>query len=158
MSVMLAYNATYWGQFGWNKHKSGSTFVREIFQEHRDGMGNDFWNTWAGKTVWTSTNYEITYNPSNKHLDYFVNGSQYSDLGTNWTPNNYQVFSETQDLADQMPGNVTSHALLASTYVSLHGISGWSAPSGDTVHFYSPTSYATKVGANEYDTWDTNCP
>jgi hypothetical protein len=158
MSVLLALNTGVYAQIGWNKHKSGSSFVREVFSDFRDGWGHAYWNTWSGQSVGTYTNYEVTFVSSTDHFLMWVNGSNYLNMGANWTPASYQVFSETQDTADQMPGgyNSGSHAYFVSTWYN-NG-SGWLAPSGDTVHYYTPTSYAQKVGSQEYDTWDLKCP
>jgi hypothetical protein len=142
MSVMLANGGTYWAQLGWNKHKAGSGYVREVFAEQIDGYGNNIWQTWSGRTVGTYTNYEITFDQSNHHYQYYVAGTEYQSIGASWTPNNFQIFSETQDKADQMPGGYNTHAVFKDTYIMQHGSPGWTSISGDTVHYYQSTARA----------------
>lgn len=145
-----------WAQFGWIKHKVGSSIVRNIYSEHVDGSGGNDWTFYTPKPVGSFTNYEITFDATADHFHYFVNGVEYANEGANWIPSTYQIIGETQDTGDQMPGGYVDHAVFTSVYITQHGIAGWHYPVGDVLHHYS-TSGVSKTGSNVYNTWDVAC-
>ncbi|MGH2463837.1 MAG: hypothetical protein ACRDGI_00085 [Candidatus Limnocylindrales bacterium] len=114
MSVMLHNGGGLWAQIGWLKHKVGSTIKREVFMETTDGSGHQFDNYLTGRPVGTFTSYEITFTASSHHFDYWENGTDVESIGGNWSPNEYQVFGETHDLEDQMPGGTGNVAVFNS--------------------------------------------
>lgn len=156
MSVMLS-NVPYWAQLGWQKYKSGDTIRREIFIEHVDGFGNNTWMHWPGRPVGSVTNYKITFDASIKRFNYYVAGSLYAGLNANYTPIRYEIFGETHNTQDQMPGGYSAHAKFVNTYYT--SSSTWTPWLSLTspVHYYAPTARAQRVSSVRYDIWDLGC-
>lgn len=158
MSVMLDHGNTMWAQLGWLKHKISGTVRRELFVEHVDGFGNNSFYFWTQKPVGSTTNYKIAYTPSIGRFDYYVNGSAYAGLNSNTAirPSRWEIFGETHDGADQMPGGTSAHAKFRNTQTSLNGSTVWSYANG-TVHS-NGTPYNSAAGSlGSVDVWDTNC-
>jgi hypothetical protein len=155
MSVMLDY-WPYWGQVGWIKKNFGGVQQRQIFVEHVDGWGNNFWQYWAPKPVGNSTQYKIIFNPSNKHFTYYAGGSVLTDLGANFNPSRWEIFGETHDKADQFPGGYNIHARFRISKVLLYGQSTWANATG-APHHYSGVNDASHPYTGEYDVWDIAC-
>lgn len=158
MSVMLDHGTQMWAQVGWIKHKVSGNVRREVFIEHVDGFGNNDFMFWTQKPVGSTTNYKITYDPSNGRFSYYVAGSNYAGMNSNTAirPTRWEIFGETHDGADQMPGGTNAHAKFRSAKISLHGSSVWSSANG-TVH-YNGTPYNKASGSlGSFDVWDVKC-
>ncbi len=157
MSVMLDHGTSMWAQLGWLKHKVSGSIRRELFVEHVDGFGNNNFYFWTQKAVGTTTSYLISYEPSIGRFNYYVNGSQYAGLNSNTTirPSRWEIFGETHDAADQMPGGGNAHAKFRNAQVRLSG-GAWNAANG-TVHS-NGGGYNFATGSNgSFDIWDTRC-
>jgi len=107
---------------------------------------------WGGRQIQTQTWYEILYEAPST-FNFFVAGSYVATM-SGFTPSDYQMFSETHDLADQMPGtssNVETFRSSAYFTGAQHGqqhlISG--SMSTDT-RYYG----AQKVSSGTYYAWD----
>ncbi len=159
MSVMIDKGLTMWAQVGWDYHVNNQgSKKRQIFVEHVDGLGNNLWFYWAANPVGSTTTYKITFDASNHHFHYLVDGSEYANLGASGslTPTRWEIFGETHDQADQMPGGTSSHAKFRSAKTRLHGSSIWSDANG-TVHANgSPLNGASGL-LGSFDIWDAKC-
>jgi hypothetical protein len=155
MSVMLD-NGSYWAQLGWIKDKQSGSIKREIFVEHVDGFGNNLWFFWAQKPVGSITGYKITFDSSNHHFHYYVDGSEYANLGASfsWSPTRWEIFGETHDRADQMPGGYNGHAHFSNSQFRQSG--SWQVANA-TPHSDGTINKATHPWAGAYDIWDTAC-
>jgi hypothetical protein len=141
-----------WAQLGWFKSKINSSQVhREAGLEFYLSSNNNTFQFFGSKQVQTQTWYEILEDSSN--FDFFVGGS-YVASHSGFTPAGYQMFSETHDLADQMPG-VSSNVetFRQSTYwtganhSTQHTIVGGV---GFDSHFYG----GQNLGGGTYYAWD----
>jgi hypothetical protein len=79
----------------------------------------------------------------------------------NWDPTQYQIYGETHNKADQMPGAVSNHELFLNTY-SKHGGVWWSLTSpmdtGGLVE-NDPINYGiARINSVDYEIWDKKCP
>lgn len=156
MSVMLD-NGPYWAQMGWQKHQSGSTVKREVFVEHVDGFGSNYWYHWPQKSVGSTPTYKITFTASSKRFNYYIDGSLLAGLNANYTPTRYEIFGETHNKMDQMAGGTGTHATFTNTYYTDSStFSPWRSLTSD-VHYYAPTSRASRVSSIRYDIWDLAC-
>jgi hypothetical protein len=166
LSVMLS-NSTQpvganWAQLGWIKKVRGGITQILTFTETFD--------TWLNVNDWQYfprsfdpvTNYKITYDETLHHFYYKVNGSQIDDYDTsnNWAPVQWEIFGETHDAADQMPGGYNIHAKFTS--IRIRKVGGtWVVPPNIFMHdVESPIDYAdsSNPAPDRIDVWDTACP
>ncbi len=104
-TVMLNIGASKWAQLGWFKSKiDGNVVRRETGLEFFLDLAHNYWRWYGARPVQTSTEYEILFDPNNGNkFDFFVAGSYWLSF-SGFVPTTYELFSETHDLADQMPG------------------------------------------------------
>jgi hypothetical protein len=156
-TVMLTNDAhSKWAQLGWYKGKiqDGSTTTRQAALEWYTSSLTNIYYFFGSRAVQTQTEYEILYSGgTNGYFDFFVGGVYKAEF-YGWTPTEYQVFSETHDRADQMPG-VSSNVetFRNSTYwtglnhSTPHTITG--AVSADTRYYGGQN-----LGGGTYYAWD----
>jgi hypothetical protein len=114
-TILLTNQAnTQWAQLGWFKSKiDGATTKRQSGLEfYIDGSHNYF--QWFGsRTVQTQTWYEILFE-SGQTFNFFVGGTYVASY-SGFTPYGYNLFTETHDLADQMPGTPSNFETFTSS-------------------------------------------
>lgn len=154
-ATIMLVNTTHskWAQLGWFKSKiaDGSTVKRDAGLEFYLSSSQNSFQWFGSKQVQTQTWYEILYD--NNKFDFFVGGTFVATY-SGFTPGEYQMFGETHDLADQMPG-VSSNVetFRQSTY--------WTGVNHGTQHtITSPISTDTRyyggqnLGGGTYYAWD----
>lgn len=143
-----------WGQLGWQKRSSSG---HEIFIENNNGAGSNDWMHFAGKPIGSRTTYKITFDSTAKRLNYYVNGMLYAGLGAvAWTPASYQIFGETHNRLDQMPGGRNAHAKFLNTYYTASATwSPWFSLTTGVSH--ADTAGAVRVNSVDYEIWDLVC-
>lgn len=154
-ATIMLVNTTHskWAQLGWFKSKiaNGSTIKREAGLEFYLGSSQNYFQWFGSKAVQTQTWYEILYD-TNK-FDFFVGGSFVATY-SGFTPGEYQMFGETHDLADQMPG-------VSSNVETFRQSIYWTGANHNTQHtITSPISTDTRyyggqnLGGGTYYAWD----
>jgi hypothetical protein len=153
-TVMLT-NSTYtkWAQLGWYKSKiDGNVTKRESGAEFFLSISQNYFNWWAARPVGESTWYEILYEAPST-WNFFIRGNFVWSTTSSFTPAIYEVFGETHDLDDQMPGETSNHVTFTGT--------NYFTGSGHTAHVVtsaitSEPQYGTlNRGSGVYDIWDT---
>jgi hypothetical protein len=151
-SIMLTLNdISKWAQLGWMKSKiDGGVVRREVFLERFFSSSDNTFQFWPAKPLDTSTWYEILWT-SPSTWDFFVGGTFYSRLTKTFTPQLYEVFGETHDAVDQMPGGVNKHV----TFVNRQYFPG---PVFVTSSIFTNPPYAvSNPSTARYEIWDTAC-
>jgi len=150
--MLVTGGLTQWAQLGWFKSKINTGQVhREAGLEFYLSSNNNTFQFFGSKQVQTQTWYEILEDNSN--FDFFVAGS-YVASHSGFTPGAYQMFSETHDLADQMPG-------VSSNVETFRGSTYWTGANHSTSHtivggvgfdghFYG----GQNLGGGTYYAWD----
>lgn len=155
-SVMLVGTSggTRWAQLGWLKSKlDGGVTRREVFVEFYLSSSQNYFQFWTAKSLGSSTWYEILYG-SPSTWNFFVAGTHYKTFTGTFTPSQYQVFGETHDYADQMPGGTSNHVTFTNTqYFTGSGTTHWVTSSIQAVSPYGGSHPST----GRYDIWDTKC-
>ncbi len=143
-----------WAQLGWTKSKLHTGVAeRDVFVEFYLSVPQNYWQFWPAKTVGTSTWYEILYG-SPSTFDFYVAGTHYKTFTGSFTPSQYQVFGETHDWEDQMPGLISSHETFVNTQYFVGSTSYWVSSS----LLYSSPFAGSHPSTGRYDIWDTACP
>ena len=111
MTVMLLKrNPTQWGQLGWMKSKiDNGTIQRQVGIEYYISSSDNRFYFWPGKTIGTYTPYKIYYQAP--IWRFYAYTTELTAQALIPAPTEYQMFGETHDLADQMPGGINGHAL-----------------------------------------------
>lgn len=159
-SVMLVKGSpTQWVQLGWLKsqlHPAGTT-TRETFVEVFLSLENNRFYWWSADPVGNSTAYKILHNGS-RDMTFYMNGSQIMTTnGAITQPTQYQIFGETHDKADQMPGGTGAHVTFsASRYYTGAGHSA--VVVGVAPFNEGSTIFGVSTDGNgSYDIWDKGC-
>ena len=108
-TIMLVNSSlSQWAQLGWFKSKIhyGFLVTREAGLEFYLSSSQNYFQWFGGRSVQTQTWYEILFETGSK-FNFFVGGSYVANY-SGFTPSAYQMFSETHDLADQMPGTTSN--------------------------------------------------
>jgi hypothetical protein len=157
-TVMLLRRSptTQWAQLGWFKSQiqQGGVTARQVGLEFYVSANDNRFSFWPGKAVGSTTKYMIRYSSGN-YYNFYVAGAVVSTHNGIGAPTEYQMFGETHDLGDQMPGGTnlketftTSRYYTGSTYTSHVMTSGISSQS----HFGTSTT-----GTGSYSAWDKAC-
>lgn len=153
-TIMLVNTAhSKWAQLGWFKSKiqAPPQIRRSAGLEFYLSSSQNYFQWFGPRSVQTQTWYEILEDTNN--FDFFVGGS-YVATYSGFTPGEYQMFGETHDLADQMPG-VSSNVetFRQSTY--------WTGANHSTQHtITSGVGYDSRyyggqnLGGGTYYAWD----
>lgn len=157
-SVMLAkFSPTQWAQVGWAKSKiqDGVTIKRQVFTEFWIDSSHNFFHFWPAHSVTSTNNYKILYNTSTGVYSYYDNQILLRTDSGIPTPTQYQIFGETHDRADQMPGGTGAHVSLSSaTYYTnsshlAHIVDGAINP--------DPLFGGAHPSLGRYEIWDKAC-
>jgi hypothetical protein len=100
----------FWAQLGWSKSQIQTlgTTKRQVFVEWFFN-GSPTQEFWPGEPIGNMTKYEVYYS-SPAYYDFFMNDVLiWSDSNFYAAPVEYQLFGETHDAVDQMPGEPTNH-------------------------------------------------
>jgi len=151
-SIMLTLNdISKWAQLGWIKSKiDGGVVQREVFLELFFSSSDNTFQFWPAKPLDTATWYQIQWS-SPSTWDFFVGGTFYSRLTKTFTPQVYEVFGETHDAVDQMPGGVNKHV----TFVNTQYFPGPVFVTSSI--FTNPPYAASNPSTGRYEIWDTAC-
>jgi hypothetical protein len=153
-TVLLSNSTSTWAQFGWFKSQiitPGVTARNSIAQMCNNCGGHPVNNWWPAQPIGNQTIYEVDYGATG--FGFYRNGQLLITVGPSFVPSNYQIFSETHDLQDQMPGGtVLNEFFRFSQYFSA---GGWhnATPIGTTEPYYG---YNNPLGGG-YDVWDKSC-
>jgi hypothetical protein len=137
-TVMLVNTAhSKWAQLGMYKSKiqNGSTTTRQAALEFYSSQFVNIFEFFGSRSVQTQTEYEIL--EDNSTFDFFVAGAFKSEKqDVYFTPGEYEMFTETHDLADQMPGvNSNPETFRQATY--------WTGLNHATAHTITSTISST---------------
>jgi hypothetical protein len=153
-SVMLNNGTAQWAQLGWAKHSQNGPVAREVFVEFFLSPLQNSWQFWPGEALGTETWYQIQYTAP-ATFDFFVRGVFRTQRLGAMTLTGYEVFGETHDLVDQMPGGVNSHVRFVNTQYNSGGqwtfVTSPILPSDPVVHA------GTNPSLGRYEIWDTAC-
>lgn len=140
-----------WVQLGWFKSKiDGGITKRESGMQVV--VGSNYFVWFGSRPVQTRTWYEILYEGSS--YNFFVGGS-YVATSSAFAPYSYQMFSETHDFADQMPGTSSNvETFTSSVYFTGSGHSQSHYMSGS---MNSDSAYygGQSLGSGTFYAWDT---
>jgi len=154
--VMLDRDGTWYAQVGWwRRYISPGVFKRVAFsQYYLPGLGMV---TREGTThaVGTSTAYKVTYDTGTQIMRMYDGTTVLDSATTTAVPNNDQVFGETKNHDDQMPGGTGAHVKFLYTYEQHSPSITWYTVNtpAQTVAPYG----ASHPSAGRYDIWDTGC-
>jgi hypothetical protein len=144
-----------WAQLGWFKSKiRDGTVRRESGLEFFLSSSQNYFQWWSGRQTGTSTWYEILFEAPST-FNFFIAGTFVASYTGTFTPSEYQVFGETHDRVDQMPGGVNAPV----TFIQTNYFTG----SGHTTHIatagISTVSYygVSNRGGGTYWIWDKAC-
>jgi hypothetical protein len=153
--MMASGDITRWAQLGWFKSKinGGVTHRESGLEFNTPQSGNQF--EWFGpEPVNNSTHYQIQKADGINRYDFFMKGNWVASWNGVVNQTNYQVFGETHDKEDQLPGGVLNPVRFRNTsyftgYYSSHIVN--SAPNPDTLFGMAHPS------SGRYDIWDRKC-
>ena len=153
--MLLKRNPTQWGQLGWFKSKiDNGTIQRQVGVEYYISASDNRWYFWPGKTVGSTTPYKILYDAP--VWKFYASGVGLTFQSAIPAPTEYQLFGETHDLADQMPGGTGAHEKFTFGF--------YYTGAGHTSHVMTSaittdTTYygVKKVADGKYDIWDKAC-
>lgn len=152
---------TVYAQVGWINDDIANSEHRTVFYEIITDTNVRIRNDFAAQPLGTSPLYQVTKDLNTNQFVMSVNGSVLFATANNWDPSQYQIYGETHNKADQMPGSVSNHEVFLNTY-SKHGGSWWSLPSVTDVGGpgeADPINYAAlRVNSIDYEIWDKKCP
>lgn len=155
-TIMLANSAgTKWAQWGWFKSQiqTSGTTRRQVGLEFYVSASDNTFRFWPGRTVGTTTKYRI-YFTSNR-FDFYLNDVGYASYSGIPAPAQYQIFGETHDAADQMPGGYNAPA----TFTSAKYYTGTS----HTAHTVTSSIHTDSLygvahpSSGRYEIWDWAC-
>ena len=158
-SVMLVkWNPIQWVQVGWLKSKvhTGST-TREVFVEVYLSDANNRYYWWPAESVGDNTAYKILFE-GDREYTFLMNGAQIM-----WTnggptqPTGYQLFGETHDKGDQMPGGTGAHLSLSAARYYI-GAGHSAVVVRQNTHNEGGDFYGAWTDlAGNYEIWDKKC-
>ena len=154
--VMLTYNEVYYAQAGWwRRYLSPGNFARKVFTQWYLPGHPMITTEWTAHTLGTSTTYKVIYSVA-LHRYEMWDGDYERDFEPSTTaPNEDQVFGETQNYNDQMPGGTGAHVTFTSTLEQHSGSTTWynvTAP----VQALAPYG-GSRPSSGRYEIWDTGC-
>lgn len=161
MSVMLSAHPSdqlNWAQMGWVKHWVNAQIKRFVFTETVDDVtGTNRWQYFQAAPIGSVTNYKITYDETTHTFVYKQDSIQIDNYTTSssWDPDQWEIFGETHDYVDQMPGGYDAHARFKN--IQIRKVGGtWIVPSNMFPH-HVPTADVSLPSAGTIQIWDTAC-
>jgi hypothetical protein len=155
MSLMLlSRHATdSWAQWGWLKGtiNTGSITRETWYQLWIDG--SHYINQFFGPEPSGSNSYRLLYNAASGYYYFYRNNTIIDYQPRSYVPNAYQIFGETHDVWDQMPGGASSKAQFLSTQYRVG--TTWSYV--NTSINPDPLFGGTHPSTGRYDIWDNRC-
>jgi hypothetical protein len=150
--VMLARNTTRYAQVGWWK-KSG--VLRRVFIQYTDDAGQKFTKEWSGHGIGSFTTYKVLYAPATDTFSLWDESTKLYEHSYAWVPNNFEIYGETHNRNDQMPGGTQAHMDFNNTFVKIGA--NWYSP-GSSPTASDPTIHgASHPHPSDYDIWDKAC-
>lgn len=155
MTIMLLSRRTtdQWAQWGWFKSKLHNGSITretgyEIFVSGSDNLFQFFGSEPAG-----SNDYRLLWSSAAQYYYFYRNGSLLDMQPRTFVPNQYQVFGETHDRMDQMPGGSSSRAQFLGTQYR----TGTTWTNVNSAIGADPLFGGTHPTAGRYDIWDNGC-
>lgn len=149
--------STRWAQLGWFKSTiDGGTTKRESGLEFYLDSSHNYFQWFPAHTVGTNTWYEILYEAPST-FNFFIAGSFVASYTGSFTPTQYQVFGETHDWVDQLPGATNVHVNFVNTdYFT--GASHTAHVSTSAITSGVPNQWGVAgPTAGKYQIWDKPC-
>ena len=155
-TIMLANSAgTSWAQLGWFKSKlDGGSVKREDGLEFWVSPSNQYFKWFSSEPLGGSTWYEILY-AAPATYNYFIGGNFVWSASGSFNSDQYQIFGETHDYVDQMPGGAASHVVF-STATFFTG-AGHSANYVTSAIHTDPQFGVSNPSTARYEIWDRAC-
>lgn len=155
-TIMLANSAgTRWAQWGWFKSQlqTPGTTRRQVGLEFYISASDNTFEFWPGRSIGSVTKYRLYYTSS--RYDFYLNDVGYSSHTGNPAPGQYQIFGETHDAADQMPGGYNAPETFTSAkyYTSSSHTSHTVTSAIHTQSIYG----ADHPSSGAYEIWDWAC-
>lgn len=155
-TVMLANStATSWAQLGWFKSKlDGGVVKREDGLQYWVSPSNNYFKWFTSQPVGNSVWYEVLYEAPTT-WNFFIGGTYVWGASGSFTSDQYQIFGETHDYVDQMPGGTASHVVFLN--------SNYFTGSGHTAHYVAsiihtdPQFGVSHPSTARYEIWDGAC-
>lgn len=111
-TVMLTESShTHWVQLGWFKAVVAGVVQRRSGANFGGNGQQPMW--FAARPIGESTPYEVLAEANNQ-FNMFINGTYVAAVTNSFTPSIYEVFGETHDRMDQMPGGSGNHVAFLS--------------------------------------------
>lgn len=155
MSLMLLSRHTTdsWAQWGWLKSKldNGSVTRETWYQLWTDG--SHYINQFFGAEPAGNNSYEVLYSSASGYYYFYRNSKLIDYQPRSYVPNAYQIFGETHDVWDQMPGGSSARAQFLSTQYRV--ATSWSYV--NTSINPDPLFGGTHPATGRYDIWDNRC-
>jgi hypothetical protein len=146
----------YWAQAGWaTLREPGWIYPPVGFVSWTDDAGHyyvlDDWNAATGDTWYTY------WAPSSKRFSFFRNSTLMKEVAGGWTPKGIQLYGETHNTNNQMPGDTNNHVTMSNAYYILQGETSWrtfaSAAGSNNDAWYG----TSKISNSKYEIWDRYC-
>lgn len=154
--VMLAKNTTRYAQVGWwRRYLSPGVFSRKTMIQWTDDAGQAFTQEYPAHTIGTFTTYKVLYDPATDTFSLWDGTTLLYSHFYAWVPNNFEIFGETHNRDDQMPGGTQAHLDFNQTFVKLGA--NWYSP-GSSASATDPTIHGALLAhPTDYDIWDKAC-
>jgi hypothetical protein len=150
---MLNNGGTKWSQTGWWKSNSG----RWGFAQWTNNSGNWFTEFRTASTIGSTPTYETIYNVATADWIWKRNNVVLHTADALWQPKTVQVYGETHNRGDQMPGGTSYHVVFLSAQYILSNGTTWLSM-GTNAGATDPTIHgAVKVDNARYEIWDKAC-
>jgi hypothetical protein len=156
-SFLLLGGTGQWAQLGWAKSKITGSLSRQSYLEFfRSPTDNNF--QWFGaRAIGHNTAYRINYTPPDTY-DFLIDGMWVSQWHGQFSPGTYQMFGETHDFVDQMPGGVNTHEVFSSSkYYTGSGHTSHTQTAGITNNDLPLQWGGTHPSSGRYEIWDKPC-
>jgi hypothetical protein len=149
---MLNNGGSKWSQVGWLKDNDGS---RWTFIQWTDNTGHWFTNFYSPSALGSTPNYQTIYNVETTDWIWEKNSQVLHTANALWAPATIQIYGETHNRADQMPGGFNNHNTFKEAHYTFGA--GWlnmaSAAGVNDGAIYG----AVKVNNEWYEIWDKAC-
>lgn len=160
-TVMLnrRVSGNHWAQFGWWDSKIGVTNpIRRVGLEFFVSSSDNRFQFWAAQPIGQKTEYRIVYAGGGVY-EFIMSGTHLKSEAGISTPTEIQIFGETHDRSDQMPGgsNLTSRVTVTnSRYMTgathvFHTVTNNFGTANSTSYGFSNPS------DGNYEMWDKAC-
>ncbi len=157
MLVRLAGTPNLYAQVGWYRSKDSGVYDRSVFIQYTLSDGEKYTQHFPPATVGTYTTYKVDWSASTNTFRFFQEANVLRSAFLLWDPDTYEIYGETHQYGDQMPGGTGSHMVFDNTVYSVQGNSDWwglGSPAGTNQdNWYG----ADRIDSSRYEVWDRAC-